>query len=159
NWCVGFSRLYSVGVWVGNFDGSPMWDVSGVSGAAPLWLEGMDVLHRTDVGAPVPPPGVESVRVTFDPAVEAAREEWFLTGTALERVTAKQPEQAHPTIVYPGDGQITAVDPDIPSDHQRVRFEASTTSPQMQWRLNGESLTSGELWRPLPGSWLLTLHD
>jgi penicillin-binding protein 1C len=36
NWCVGFSDRYSVGVWVGNFSGAPMWDVSGVSGAAPV---------------------------------------------------------------------------------------------------------------------------
>jgi penicillin-binding protein 1C len=26
-----------VGVWVGNADGAPMWDVSGVTGAAPAW--------------------------------------------------------------------------------------------------------------------------
>ena len=33
NWCVGFQRRYTVGVWVGNADGAPMWDVSGVSAA------------------------------------------------------------------------------------------------------------------------------
>ena len=27
NWCVGWSNRYTVGVWVGNFDGRPMWDV------------------------------------------------------------------------------------------------------------------------------------
>src|SRR5262249_39694203 len=37
NWCVGFSRRYTVGVWVGNFSGAPMRDVSGVTGAAPVW--------------------------------------------------------------------------------------------------------------------------
>jgi penicillin-binding protein 1C len=46
NWCVGFSDRYTVGVWVGNFDGQPMWDVSGVSGAAPVWRDVMDYLHR-----------------------------------------------------------------------------------------------------------------
>ena len=39
NWCVGYSRHYTVGVWVGNFSGEPMREVSGVTGAAPLWLE------------------------------------------------------------------------------------------------------------------------
>ncbi len=38
NWCIGFSDRYTVGVWVGNFDGEPMRNVSGVSGAAPVWL-------------------------------------------------------------------------------------------------------------------------
>jgi hypothetical protein len=31
NWCVGFSRRFTVGVWVGNANGDPMWDVSGVT--------------------------------------------------------------------------------------------------------------------------------
>jgi len=46
NWCVGFTRKYVVGVWVGNFDGSPMEGVSGISGAAPLFRDVMIELHR-----------------------------------------------------------------------------------------------------------------
>ena len=34
-WTIGFTRDYTVAVWVGNFDGSPMQRVSGVTGAAP----------------------------------------------------------------------------------------------------------------------------
>ena len=37
NWAVGYSPRYTVAVWVGNFDGSPMRRVSGVSGAGPLF--------------------------------------------------------------------------------------------------------------------------
>src|SRR5690606_12630157 len=37
NWAVGWSQRYTVGVWVGNAGGAPMWDVSGTSGAAPVW--------------------------------------------------------------------------------------------------------------------------
>jgi len=159
NWCIGFSRRYTVGVWVGNFDGSPMWDVSGVSGAAPLWLEIMTRLHPSEGGTPVPPAGVETLQVTFDPPVEAPRDELFLVGTAVERIVAKTPERTHPTILYPGQGQIIAVDPDIPSDRQRVRFEAAGGGPDLQWRLNGEPFVGGDLWRPQPGKWLLTLHD
>ncbi|HTZ00532.1 MAG TPA: penicillin-binding protein 1C, partial [Rhodocyclaceae bacterium] len=32
NWCAGFSARYTVAVWVGNAEGSPMHDVSGVAG-------------------------------------------------------------------------------------------------------------------------------
>lgn len=46
NWCVGFTNKYVVGVWVGNFDGSPMKGVSGISGAAPLFRDIMIELHR-----------------------------------------------------------------------------------------------------------------
>jgi penicillin-binding protein 1C len=37
NWTIGFTPDYLVGVWVGNFDGSPMRNVSGVTGAGPIW--------------------------------------------------------------------------------------------------------------------------
>lgn len=36
NWAVGFTSHVTVAVWVGNFDGSPMNDVSGVAGAGPI---------------------------------------------------------------------------------------------------------------------------
>ena len=39
NWCLGFTPQYTVAVWAGNFDGSPMRGVSGVSGAAPLFKD------------------------------------------------------------------------------------------------------------------------
>jgi penicillin-binding protein 1C len=42
NWTVGFSPEVTVGVWVGNFDGSPMEGVSGVTGAAPLFRTVME---------------------------------------------------------------------------------------------------------------------
>jgi penicillin-binding protein 1C len=51
-WTVGFTSDYTVAVWVGNFDGSPMQQVSGVTGAAPLWQRIMLRLHESQ--APVP---------------------------------------------------------------------------------------------------------
>ena len=37
NWAIGFTPSHTVAVWVGNFDGTPMQKVSGVSGAGPLF--------------------------------------------------------------------------------------------------------------------------
>ena len=48
NWCVGYSQRYTVGVWVGNFSGEPMWNVSGITEAAPAWAEVMNWLHSRD---------------------------------------------------------------------------------------------------------------
>ncbi len=45
NWAVGWSARYTLGVWVGNASGAPMWDVSGTSGAAPVWADVMGFLH------------------------------------------------------------------------------------------------------------------
>src|SRR5262249_56440332 len=53
NWAVGYSRRYTVGVWVGNVTGEPMRNVSGVTGAAPVWL---DVMMRLHEGVPSEPP-------------------------------------------------------------------------------------------------------
>ena len=82
NWCIGFSRRFTVGVWVGNFSGAPMHDVSGVTGAAPVWLEVMERLHAgVPSDAPAPPPGVVAVPVTFPGDVEPPRREWMLAGS------------------------------------------------------------------------------
>jgi len=45
NWAVGYTPEFTVGVWVGNFDGSPMREVSGVTGAAPIMHAVMEHLH------------------------------------------------------------------------------------------------------------------
>jgi penicillin-binding protein 1C len=45
NWAVGYTPEFTVAVWAGNFDGSPMRDVSGVTGAAPIMHSVMSHLH------------------------------------------------------------------------------------------------------------------
>ena len=45
NWAFGYTPEFTVGVWVGNFDGSPMRHVSGVTGAAPILHELFEYLH------------------------------------------------------------------------------------------------------------------
>ncbi|HEV2878348.1 MAG TPA: penicillin-binding protein 1C, partial [Candidatus Eremiobacteraceae bacterium] len=55
-WTVGFSSDYTVGVWVGNFNGDPMRSVSGVTGAAPLWNRIMLHLHEEREPQPFPAP-------------------------------------------------------------------------------------------------------
>ncbi|MBV9403294.1 MAG: penicillin-binding protein 1C, partial [Candidatus Eremiobacteraeota bacterium] len=58
-WTVGFSSRYTVGVWVGNFNGAPMRHVSGVTGAAPVWNRIMLRLHEaSDPPAFAKPPGM-----------------------------------------------------------------------------------------------------
>ncbi len=53
NWSLGATTRYTVGVWVGNFDGTPMRDVSGATGAAPILR---DVLLRLQGEQASPPP-------------------------------------------------------------------------------------------------------
>jgi len=162
NWCVGYSERYTVGVWVGNFDGQPMWDVSGVSGAAPVWRDVMDYLHRDRPGMQAAhPPGLLKRRVRYVPAHEPAREEWFLAGTETALVEAVPAARRAPGIVYPPDGSILAVDPDIPDSVERVRFRAEGVQGH-RWRLDGADLGPAAAplsWRPAAGEHTLDLVD
>lgn len=64
NWCVGYTAEVTVGVWVGNFDFSRMRDVSGVSGAGPVFHRIMEQAHRRYPSSfPPPSPGVVRVRI------------------------------------------------------------------------------------------------
>ncbi len=88
NWAVGWSARYTVGVWVGNASGAAMHDVSGSSGAAPLWAGVMAQLHAREPSvAPRPPRTLVHLPVHFGNApggstpLEATRSEWFVPGT------------------------------------------------------------------------------
>ena len=45
NWTAGYTPRYTVAVWVGNFDGKPMYSVSGISGAGPIFRDIMLALE------------------------------------------------------------------------------------------------------------------
>ena len=180
NWAVGFSRRYSVGVWVGNASGAPMHAVSGTSGAAPIWAALMDYLHaRTPSRPPAAPPKLDRQRVHFAGALEASRDEWFLPGTTQSLFTiesiakgdlfAPGIDQKHPKgvaltgsgamrITSPPDGTVLALDPDIPPGRQRLTIRAD--GPGGHWQLDGRAIGRGEsvTWSPRPGRHRLSLH-
>jgi penicillin-binding protein 1C len=162
NWCVGYSERYTVAVWVGNFDGRAMWDVSGVSGAAPVWRDVMDYLHRERASrAPVPPAGVVRRDLAYQPALEPERSEWFVRGTETALVELVPAATRLARIVYPVDGSLVAIDPDIPEPRQRLLFQAQA-GQGLEWRLDGELLGpagSEFAWRPRLGAHALELVD
>jgi len=159
NWCVGYSNRYTVGVWFGNFSGQPMWDVSGITGAAQVWAEMMNRLHAGEKSsAPEPPPGMTSQAVQFSGTL---RNEWFIRGT--EPSTALESAgRAFQRIQYPALGTLITLDPDIPEARQRVLFSAHERSGDHRWMLNGESLGSASAsvaWKPRRGKHRLVLVD
>ena len=163
NWCIGFSRRYTVGVWVGNFEGDAMHEVSGITGAAPVWLEIMDALHTGDWAtspAPVPPEGLVQRTVRFDPAVEPPRFEWFLPGTETETVALSDLRHKPPRIASPPNGVVIALDPDMPEANQAVVFIARPSKDDSSFVLDGQALAPAierYKWRPLPGRHRLAL--
>ncbi|KVO75969.1 penicillin-binding protein 1C [Burkholderia ubonensis] len=170
NWAVGYTSRYTVGVWVGNADGSPMWDISGVTGAAPVWSAVVGYLHRDLASrAPRPPAGVEQRRITFERDLEPARGEWFLAGTAVDAIrlaapvtAGKEGPHAPLTIGAPTDGTIFAIDPDIPPKNQRIWFERTAGhAAKFSWRLDDKVIGRADrvAWMPWPGRHRLELVD
>ncbi|MBS1196239.1 MAG: penicillin-binding protein [Proteobacteria bacterium] len=171
NWCAGFSRRYTVAVWVGNAAGEAMHDVSGVSGAAPIWREVMDWLQRGESKSlrkriastpPSAPAGVIRQLVRFEPPSEPQRQEWFLVGSAMSVIKLATPKAlAH--IAYPGEGSIIALDPDIPPGRQRIALQLSSKAGEgWRWQLDGKTIgTADQLrhWLPQPGKHRLALID
>ena len=146
NWCLGYTDRYTVGVWVGNASGTPMRDVSGVSGAAPIWQAVMDRLQSGRPGkAPKSPPGVEGRLVRFEPAIEPDRRELFLAGTAQDRVVMPRRETLPARIEGPGNGAILARDPDIPGERQKAHFSIAGDGHGLTWQVDG---------KPADPSWL-----
>lgn len=169
NWCIGYSGRYTVGVWVGNFGGQPMWNVSGVTGAAPVWLEIMNRLHRHVKGTPPgPPSGLAAVNTEFPDRLERPRTEWFIKGTEPSSMTSGRApvvlntQYERPQIVYPSDGTVIAMDPDIPEEYSLLFFEAENGGGEFSWMLNSEKIGAfGKTvaWNPRPGKYLLSLVD
>ncbi|MEN6467814.1 MAG: penicillin-binding protein 1C [Smithella sp.] len=159
NWCIGFSSRYTVGVWVGNFSGASMWNVSGIAGAAPVWSAVMNHLHGHSAGFhPKAPKGL--IRLT--PSGKEDRPEWFMAGTEPDPRQEVAAQRNH-RIIYPPSGTIIALDPDIPDHLQKVGFVAQTGSGEpMRWVLNEKLLADkGQtvLWTPKTGKHVLTITN
>lgn len=66
NWCCGFTAEYTVGVWVGNFDNSPMQQISGIDGAGPIFRRVMLRLqdyNKSPLTFPARPDGLCDVKI------------------------------------------------------------------------------------------------
>jgi penicillin-binding protein 1C len=170
NWCVGWSQTHTVGVWVGNSGGGSMHDVSGVTGAGPLWHDIMVELHRGYGSTPPPaPPGVRRQPITFDDDIEPARWEAFLddTGVSHVRLAADYLDDTnrHARIGSPVDGAVLALDPDIPDVPQRSVLKAVGIAPgtdgRLTWRADARLIGRGSevLWMPTRGRHWIELLD
>ena len=162
NWTIGYSDKYTVGVWAGNFSGEPMWNVSGVQGAAPVWQEIMNYLHRRETSsAPPPPPGVVKKQVKFSHNGET-RDEWFIAGTepTLSTIVAEPDVRSH--ISYPLDQSLIAMDPDIPRDNHRLFIQVVAPKPDQNLYINGRRIGRAKAyqsWEPRTGKFTLELRD
>ncbi len=166
NWCIGFSKRYTVGVWVGNASGASMWDVSGTTGAAPVWQAVMHELERGDTdfnriktAKSALPRAIIRQSIRFEHELETTRNEYFLPGTEQAFIALSQPESKTTRVItLPIDGSIIALDPDIPPRNQRLRLSATHDGI---WKLDGKIIGRSTViqWPLWPGKHRLELLD
>ena len=169
NWTIGFNTRVTVGVWVGNASGSPMHNVTGITGAGPIWADVMEAAAlRLGAGRPgAPPANLLKRHIQFASSeghVEASRDEWFLRGTepASTRIAARSDSSAGARIVMPTDGTIIALDPDIPAVNQRVQLKSGDAVRAGCWTVNDERLGCSQApvaWFPVAGNAVIKLTD
>ncbi|MFH7027819.1 MAG: penicillin-binding protein 1C, partial [Heteroscytonema crispum UTEX LB 1556] len=183
-WTVGFSKAYTVATWVGNFNGEPMRQVSGVSGAAPLWNRIMLHLHEHQEPAAFSPPeglvklpmcAISGLKPTPDCSLVV--EEYFYpedrdnyegqTRFDLPREydewLAKQNQfslsSSNLKILSPQNGDLFLMYPNE-EGQQKLEFKLTgITKAPVEWWLNGEKLVTRSanslFWNLRPGNWTL----
>jgi penicillin-binding protein 1C len=166
-WTVGFTRDYTVGVWVGNFDGTAMRGVSGVTGAGPLWNRIMLHLHEREEPAPFDPPrGFTRVAICATTGHAPRRDcpavvtEW-VRSEDVARVRAAAPAQLtreydpwlalHPgtagasrlRIVFPRNGDVFVANRTasrLQATEQELALRAVSPSHVVRWSANGNAV-------------------
>ncbi len=104
NWAMAYTPEFTVGVWVGNFDGSAMRGVSGVSGAAPVMHAVMAHLHsRFGTSWFVTPPNVTQADV--QPLTGRRIEKGWPTGVREKFLAEHLPSVESPED-YDDDGRV-----------------------------------------------------
>ncbi len=167
-WTVGFTRDFTVGVWVGNFDGTPMRGVSGVTGAGPLWNRIMLHLYdRSDPGPFAPPAGFLRAPICattgHTPVASqcaAIVEEWVLPNdlAGVRRPAAMRLDSRYDAwlaqdgapavgaglrIVSPRDGDVfvqnVATSP-LAAREQQIALRALDSGRRIRWSVNGTNV-------------------
>ncbi|RLC69830.1 MAG: penicillin-binding protein, partial [Chloroflexi bacterium] len=154
NWTVGYTPDLVVGVWAGNPDNSPMRDVSGVTGAAPIWHDFMEeVLKGRPVRPFVEPEGMVHVEVCAlsgklpNPYCPHRRREVFIAGTEPKEMCTM-----HQLLrLDAATGQLAT--PDTPPERVVERVYTVLPAEAVEWGRE-RGLAMGN-WLLETGSWKL----
>jgi penicillin-binding protein 1C len=160
-WAAGYSRNWTVVVWVGHADGTPRPGRYGREEALPVMLKAFARLPSEDLADLRPPPGTLVVAASRDlpPSLRQANT------VALRLARAAQPIDATrsrpPRILWPAQGATIEVDATL----QPVPLQAEGGSGRLRWLVDGVPLAAQPfratpLWTPAgPGSARLSVID
>lgn len=136
NWIVGYTPNLVVGVWVGNADNTPMVNVTGVSGAAPIWNAFMRevLLGQPEVGF-AEPPGIVRHNICATsgllptPQCPLTKSEIFVEGTV-----PTQPDNLYQTFIIDRQTGYLA-DASTPLDQQMSQVFLVLPQEARDWGL------------------------
>ncbi|HZU77906.1 MAG TPA: transglycosylase domain-containing protein [Dehalococcoidia bacterium] len=80
DWTVGYTMDYTAAVWVGNNNNTPMVDIDGVTGAAPIWYQSMLYAEASTGKAKTPFPVPAGVHKANYCSQGVCTTDWFLDG-------------------------------------------------------------------------------
>jgi penicillin-binding protein 1C len=166
NWTIGYTPNFTLGVWVGNFDGRPMHNVSGVTGCGPLFRDIMLLLENTEKATDFPETeGVIKAEICPLSGQLAGKycpgsmKEMFIAGTEPQvpcslhtgtgRMESSQlyseflvPSPDPLTIAFPKDGDLFRIDPVLRHSYQslflRVNLSREVQVSRLEWWINGK---------------------
>ncbi|MCJ7580310.1 MAG: penicillin-binding protein 1C [Candidatus Aminicenantes bacterium] len=166
NWTIGYTPSFTVGVWVGNFDGRPMLNVSGVTGCGPLFRDIMLTLeNKNPVKEFMETEGLIKVDICPESGYLAGKNcsgsmtEIFILGTEpttpcplhvqnripdLSDSKPLQKDLLEPDLIitFPKDGDIFKIDPILRQGYQKLQFVASAQKEfhidKLEWYINGK---------------------
>ncbi|OUO56467.1 penicillin-binding protein 1C [Candidatus Avelusimicrobium gallicola] len=162
NFTLAYTPRWTIGVWVGNFDATPMQKVSGVTGAGPIMHDLAVYLQKKYPSEPFETPaGITRALVCTQsgllagPACTHTKEEVF-SSRHLPAVCSGRHQVAVSAlaITSPDKGDVFKMDPSIPRAAQVLRLEAACAEKSCRWTMDGEKLPgiSCQTWWPLkPG--------
>jgi penicillin-binding protein 1C len=144
NWTVGYTPDLVVGVWAGNANHEAMYDVNGLTGAAPIWHEFIrTVLAGRPPRAFVRPPDVVAMEVCTlsgllpTPDCLYRRQEWFIAGTQPVRPD----DLFRPVLIDPISGRLA--DEQTPPERKISRLALALPLQALPWaQANGQLLYS-----------------
>jgi len=181
NWAIGYTPDWTIGVWVGNFDGQPMRNVSGITGAAPLFHDVALLMEKRAGSRPFPVPRqLRELDICPDsgelagPACPTTISEVFSAKHVPKKSCRQHQEKetltnAPPSsdgtlhIEFPVSGDVFRINPRMPRAEQALHFKATGASPETEihWFVDGQEIPSEgrtAWWTLRPGTHQLRIN-
>ncbi len=164
NWVIGYTKDFTVGVWVGNFDRTPLKGATGVSGAGPIFQSVMIAAHdrlTPNVGNATDGSGAallgyvpkDLMRALFcgNPSCTLQHEDWVRRGKndPATNVSPAVESAVGLDLIEPSPDAVYVIDATRPRETQELALESSGAHGSVSYTVDG--VASSGFWALAPG--------